>query len=473
MNDKDMTIVEEINIPPAEAFCALRGLFMPFLLSGGEEPWQRRFSLVGAEPFIVLRTVGGRTSARFRWNGETRSFKDPFEACSEITASFGEEGIKELPFTGGAVGYFSYDLKGLIEPERFGAAGMQRARVTDPVKAGPSIPDCVLGFYDTVYVYDHAERKGRLASCSIDGLRRIKTLLKDPSPVLPALRPEAFPTVVSNFTRDEYIEAVKKVKDYIAAGDIYQINISQRFIVPYEGDPFGLYLNLDSAPFSSFLDLGDFQIISNSPERLLKVEADFAEISPIKGTRSRGATPEEDRRMREELKRSVKERAEHVMIVDLVRNDLGRVCLPGTVEVTSFEAVKTFPGLHHMVSTVRGRLGGDIDGPACLKSIFPGGSVTGAPKIRAMEIIDEIEPTPRSVYTGAIGWIGFDGRMDMSMAIRTAVCMDGKIHLHAGGGIVADSDPGDEYEETLLKARGFLDLLLSHGAAKRACRVRT
>jgi anthranilate/para-aminobenzoate synthase component I len=205
------------------------------------------------------------------------------------------------------------------------------------------------------------------------------------------------------------------------------------------------------------MDCGAFKIISNSPERLLKVEDGIVETQPIKGTRPRGSTDEEDRRFMEELKNSTKERAEHVMVVDLERNDLGRVSIPGSIEVRDFEKIETYPVLHHMVSTVRGRLKPGMDGPMALRASFPGGSVTGAPKIRAMEIIDELEPNLRGIYTGGVGFIDFNGSMDISMAIRTALYKDGRLHLNVGGGIVADSVPEDEYEETILKARDFLE----------------
>ncbi len=462
-----MTIIEDKELTPEEAFAALRGLFMPFLISGGEEPWQRRFSIAGAEPFRVLKTVREETTVWDRRTNKVRSFKDPFEASSFIIRTHEIEKPAGLPFAGGGVGFFAYDLKGLLEPERSGQK--RRTATDDPAKAGLCVPDCVVGFYDTLYIYDHILKRGLILSLHLfsEGSAAVKeALLRCTPPKLPSFRAGGSISLYSNFTRDEYIEGIKRAKDYIASGDIYQINLSQRFMVPYEGDPFALYLKLPKAPFSSFMDLGGFQIISNTPERLLKVERGFAEISPIKGTRPRGATPKEDMLLIKELKESVKERAEHVMIVDLVRNDLGRVSEPGTVEVSSFESIKTFPGLHHMVSTIRGRLCKGVDAPLCLKAVFPGGSVTGAPKIRAMEIIDELEPTPRSIYTGAIGWMGFDGSMDMSMVIRTAVYRDGNIYLHAGGGIVADSDPEEEYEETVLKARGFLDVLLPSDAAK-------
>jgi para-aminobenzoate synthetase component 1 len=264
----------------------------------------------------------------------------------------------------------------------------------------------------------------------------------------------------ASFTKKGYIDAINKAQSYIAAGDIYQINLSQRLTIPWACDPFALYAALlDERParFSSYIDCGAFKIISNTPERLLKVENGVIETQPIKGTRPRGSSTEEDRRLVEELRKNPKERAEHVMIVDLERNDLGRVSIPGSVEVKDFEKIETYPGLHHMVSTVRGRLKPWIDGLMALRATFPGGSVTGAPKIRAMEIIEELEPIPRGIYTGGVGFIDFNGTMDISMAIRTALYKDGLLHLHVGGGIVADSVPEAEYDETILKAEDFLE----------------
>ncbi|MBI5560729.1 MAG: anthranilate synthase component I family protein [Deltaproteobacteria bacterium] len=276
------------------------------------------------------------------------------------------------------------------------------------------------------------------------------------------------PSIESTLTKEDYIKTVKKALGYIASGDIYQINLSQRLKIGCAQDPFAVFFPLfkkDPAPFGSFMDFGRFQIISNSPERLLRVESGVAEVEPIKGTRPRGKTPEEDKVNLEQLRQSPKERAEHLMIVDLERNDLGRVSVPGTVEVVIFEKIETYPSLHHMVSKVRGRLRPGIDAPAALKACFPGGSVTGAPKIRAIEIIDELEPVRRGIYTGGLGWMDFGGDMDIAMAIRTAVCKDSYLYLNVGGGIVADSDPEEEYAETLIKAEDFLKVLnvIPHG----------
>ncbi|MBI2400514.1 MAG: aminodeoxychorismate synthase component I [Deltaproteobacteria bacterium] len=421
-------------ITPEAAFLALKKLGRPFLFSGSAGTG-RRYSYAGAGP---LSTLGMDKS-------------DPFEALSRALAeSKAEKG--PFPFTSGAVAYFSYDLKGLIEP------GLSFRK-----KDGPHIPLFIAGFYDPVFVYDHHERKGYLASRSAtpERIAAFKELLEDApafeTPVIPKAK-----SFSSDTSKEEYIASVMKAKEYIASGDIYQINLSHKLSIQWEGNPFALYMKLletHPAPLSSYLDFGSFQIISNSPECLLRVEDALAETCPIKGTRKRGHDSKEDNAFIEELRASRKERAEHVMIVDLERSDLGKVCLPGSVEVSSFEEVVTYPHLHHMVSTVRGRLTPSIDSPMVLRALFPGGSITGAPKVRAMQIIDEIENSARSIYTGGIGWFDHSGGSEISVAIRTAVYKDGRLSLRVGGGIVADSVPEDEYDETILKAQDFLRAL--------------
>ena len=393
---------------------------------------------------------------------------DPFKALEEIIGGLATKGShkknNDPPFKGGAVGYFSYELKDVIE----GSFSSRTPRSSDRNHGDDAPPLSSFAFYDPIYVYDHKLGRGRLVTAGTEGAEERANIMERslasacpatlPSPTRPCGRWTA------DFTRSEYIEAVIKAKEYIAAGDIYQINLSQRLTVPWDGDPVTLYGALaesSPAPFSSFIDCGDVRIVSNSPERLMLINGDHIETSPIKGTRPRGRTEAEDRAMIDELRGSVKERAEHVMIVDLERNDLGRVCRPGTVRVRDFERIETFPGLHHMVSTIEGRLRPEVSALAALREAFPGGSITGAPKIRAMEIIEELEGGPRGVYTGAIGYLDLSGDMDMSLAIRTATLTVGELALPVGGGIVADSDPSDEYDETLLKAEAFLDLLES------------
>jgi aminodeoxychorismate synthase component I len=263
-------------------------------------------------------------------------------------------------------------------------------------------------------------------------------------------------------TRPGYIRAVRKVLDYIAVGDCYQVNLSHRLSAPLEAAPWRLYERLrevSPAPYAAFIDCGDHQVLSSSPELFLRVRAREAETRPIKGTRPRGASTEEDRALAAELLSSAKDRAELLMIVDLERNDLGRVCEYGSVHVPELFRLESYPNVHHLVASVRGRLRSEIGPLECLRALFPGGSITGAPKIRAMEIIEELEPVRRGVYTGAIGWADAHGNGEWNIAIRTMVVKDGTVYFQVGGGIVADSDPDAEYDETLAKARGMLRAL--------------
>ncbi len=443
--------IEEIkNTAPVEAFAAIRHLPKPFFFAGGFDP-ARRYSYAGAEPFITLET-GIDGTLIFKGAKQELFAKDPFEMISGLLKRFKPTAKNPFPFSGGLSGYFAYGLKDAM----FGRI---------PGQDATALPLCMAGVYDTVFVYDHYEKTGHLLCAGVDKngkgrFTRIKDAIKNSKALPEKPLPPAGARFTSDVTKQEYVRMINAAHEYIAAGDIYQINLSQRLQIPWKGDAFALLRRLlkdRPAPFASFMDLGGFQIISNSPERLLKVDGSIAETSPIKGTRPRGNTPEEDARLIEELKNSPKENAEHVMIVDLERSDIGAVCEAASVEVAAFKAIETFPGLHHMTSIVRGRLRRGVDGLQCLKAIFPGGSVTGAPKIRAMEIIAELEKTPRGIYTGAMGWVDFRGDMDMAMPIRTAVYKNDTLHLSVGGGIVADSVPEDEYDETILKARDFLD----------------
>ncbi|MBI5236319.1 MAG: aminodeoxychorismate synthase component I [Deltaproteobacteria bacterium] len=450
-------LIEELNdILPFAAYQALSPLGRPFILSGSIE-CQKRYSYVGASPYSTITTQDKKTVVT---GAQPRvEYKDPFEAASRIISESARLDAP-FPFCGGLVGYFGYDLNELIEPSLL--------HDDVPTKEPGTIPDCGLGLYDTVFVFDHAEAKGYVVSPHDNAgkVKLFKELLIAKSNVVDRFHelysPSKDASFTSNFTKEAYIEAIQKAQGYIAAGDIYQINLSQRLTMKITGDPFHLYATLvkgHPAPFSSFMDFSGFQVISNSPERLLKIEGRAIETSPIKGTRRRGDTVDEDNALIEELKESVKERAEHVMIVDLERSDLGQVAEPGSVKVIEFGRISTFPHLHHMVSTIRGTLNPTIDAPKALRRVFPGGSITGAPKIRAMRIIAELETGRRGLYTGALGWIGFNGDMDMAMAIRTAVVKDKLLHLFVGGGIVADSKAEDEYEETLLKAADFIEAL--------------
>lgn len=448
-------LIEEINdVTPIAAYQALRPLGQPFIFSGSIE-CQKRYSYVGASPSVTITTHGKRTVVI----GAQIECKDPFEAASRIISEAASDEAP-FPFCGGIAGYFGYDLNELFEPSLF-----KDSRVA---KEPGAAPDCCLGLYDTIFVFDHTEAKGYIVS-PLKNAGKVKlfnerlTTASGVSSRFPALYSQpSGASFTSNFTKEAYLSTIRKAQDYIAAGDIYQINLSQRLTMEFTGDPFHLYTTLVKgrpAPFSAFMDLGSFQVISNSPERMLLVNKRVIETCPIKGTRRRGNTVDEDNALIEELKSSAKERAEHVMIVDLERSDLGQVSESGSVKVLEFGKIATYPHLHHMVSTIRGTLKPGIDAASALKRVFPGGSITGAPKIRAMQIIAELEPCRRGLYTGAMGWIGLNGNMDMAMAIRTAIVKDNLLHLSVGGGIVADSKAADEYEETLLKAADFFEAL--------------
>lgn len=438
-------MIEEIrDKTPYDVFAALRHLPMPVFISG----WgaHKRYTFVAAAPLATIITERDVTEAKDSLTGVVRRFKNPFEALDVSLNERRYEDAAPFPFNGGAAGFLAYDLKDIIEP-----------RLADKTAAAPQ---AIIGIYDPIYVFDHDDARGYLVSTSahLNSFNEIKYLVKNKK--AEKTRPLASTAgFSSNMTREAYLQMVTQAKEYISAGDIYQINLSQRLSIPVTGDAFTLFQRLQEthpAPFASFMDFKEFQVVSNTPERLLKLTNGLLETEPIKGTRPRGKNPAQDLLMIEELKKSHKERAEHVMIVDLERNDLGRVSVPGSVEVTAFEAIHTYQHLHHMVTTIRSKLKPGTSPATALKACFPGGSVTGAPKIRAMEIINELEPCGRGIYTGGLGWMDFNGDMDFSMAIRTAMIKDGILSLHVGGGIVADSVPQEEYDETLLKAQDFL-----------------
>ena len=383
------------------------------------------------------------------------------------------------PFQGGAAGYVSYDWSRALE------------RVPAPRYEDLPIPRVVLGLYPWVIAWDHEARRAWLIATAIGGgspaihrskilhllgsdpgTGRLKALSRavagcEPAPSYPVetLWWDAPVPLRSSFTRAGYLEAVRRVREYIFAGDIFQANLSQRFETPLVEDPWTIYTRLrtrNAAPFAAFLDFPEVTILSASPERFLRVdEAGHVETRPIKGTRPRGVGPEHDAALGQALTESDKDRAENLMIVDLMRNDLSRVCQPGTVRVPELFGVEHYATVHHLVSTVVGTLAPGVDALALLRAAFPPGSITGAPKVRAMEIIAELERPQRGVYCGSIGYWSVTGALDTSVAIRTAMAIGGRICFGAGGGIVADSDPDGEYRETLDKARGIIDALQS------------
>ena len=365
-----------------------------------------------------------------------------------------------VPFASGLIGYLSYDLGQALER-------LPRAAADDL-----GLPELFLTGHDFVLAYDHLARQWWLAGDDLQlegrpslSRRREEVLAlaeKTGAVAAPPLSVPAPAGFSSNFERRDYLAAIGRARHYIREGDIYQVNLSQRFRGPAPRPAWPLYLRLretNPAPFAAYLHGPDFQVLSSSPERFLRLAAGRVETRPIKGTRPRGETPEADRRLAQQLLASEKDRAELNMIVDLERNDLGRVCAYGSVQVTRHAALESYARVHHLVSTIEGRLAPGRDAVDLIRAAFPGGSITGAPKIRAMQIIAELEPTARGVYTGALGWLGFNGALDLNIAIRTMVVKNGEVFFQAGGGIVADSDPELEYRETLDKARALFEAL--------------
>ena len=355
-------------------------------------------------------------------------------------------------FAGGCIATLSYDL------------GFQFEKSLLPLKPQYDEPDVFFAFYDTFVVHDYSKRKSFIVSCG--GNERIKQTYKAINEAVGFAVDEDVPQVniTSNMTRNEYENAVVRIKEYIAAGDIYQANLTQQLSCKLSSNitPEKIFLSLrrrHPAPFSAFIQRRNDTVISASPERFLRVRDKVIEACPIKGTRPRGKNEEEDKRLREELLNSEKDRAENIMIVDLLRNDIGRVCEYGSVIVDELCALHEHPSLFHLVSKVRGRLKENVSVSELLRATFPCGSITGAPKIRAMEIIAENEPTPRGLSMGAIGYFSFNGSLDLNVAIRTMIVRDGVAKFNVGGGIVADSEPADEYEESLLKAKALMNAL--------------
>lgn len=467
-------IIKKIDITPHDAYSRLSHLERPFIMSFNDGTDGARFTYVGASPIIKLKCDSNATYIEDKLKLiKTDLPKDPFYAIDTVLKALDISSQKgQFPFNGGFMGYFSYDLKNIIEKDVF--HNSQKPLESDPLS---SLPLMDLAFYDTIYIYDHLKESAFLLSLGVEksgeAFTEIAEAINNPN-IRKNSGNIAFGEPTSNMTKEEYLDKLKQVKSYINKGDIYQINISQMFTIPLSFSDnlttkeatYSLYKNLFEplsnnyeAPFSSFLDLGGFQILSNSPERLLSIKGTAIETEPIKGTILRGKNINEDNDLKVQLKSNHKECAEHVMIVDLERNDLGKISATGSVTVTDFQTIRTYPNLHHMISIVKGTLKSTVTTGEALREMFPGGSITGAPKVRAMEIIEELEPTSRSIYTGAIGYINLNGDMDLSMAIRTAVVKDSKLFINVGGGIVADSVPQKEFEETILKAKDFTDTI--------------
>ncbi len=437
-----------------------------FLLESGRGYGQLgRYSFLGCDPFLVVKSQGRRVQVTGS-QGKRTFTASPFDVIDDLLARYAiAKGDYPVPFVGGAVGYLGYDLGRLIE------------RLPNRPRDDLHTPESLLCWYDTLVAYDHVARKAYAISTGLPeqsgpkrkarAKSRLDALLGIIAGPLPAkgdlhnTKPGSG-KLRSTFTKAGYIKAINRAKEHIVAGDIYQVNLSQRFSVPWQANPWTLYKRLqriNPAPFAAYLQYDGFAIVSASPERFLRRTGDLIETRPIKGTRPRGATPSVDSRLARELLASAKDRAEHIMIVDLERNDLGRVAKIGSVRVAKMMALERFPTVHHLVSTIQGILPREKSVGDLLRATFPGGSITGAPKIRSMEIIDEMEPISRGIYTGAIGYFSATGDLDLNIAIRTLVVKDGMAHFHVGGGIVYDSIPEAEYQETLDKARALFQAL--------------
>ena len=366
-----------------------------------------------------------------------------------------------LPFIGGAVGYLSYDLGNYME------------NLPRSAKDDLSVYDLYFGLYDHVIIVDHLEEKTYIATPDLDMKKEDEIAIYIENKIIEAEKngvdsicyeeKDVKPTkLVSNFTKKGFEDSVEKVRQYIKSGDIYQANLTQRFSGKTTLSSYELYRDLrrfSPAPFGAYLNFDDFNILSNSPERFIKCVDKKLETRPIKGTRPRGKNKEEDLKLQEELRNSEKDRAELLMIVDLERNDIGRISKIGSVKVPELFVIEPYANVNHLVATVVGELDDDKDAVDVIKATFPGGSITGAPKIRSMEIIDELEPTQRNVYTGSIGYIGFNGDMDLNIAIRTIVKKEDEVYFQVGGGMTWGSNPGEEYQETLDKAQSIMKAL--------------
>jgi anthranilate synthase component 1 len=469
---------------PVSAFVKLDGYGPAFLLESVEQGGRTgRYSFVGVDPRAIAIIRGGEALTISEGRAEQLDLtgRDPLSIVEDWLADVEPAFPEGIPsFVGGAVGYVGYDMIRFFEP---------RLQRTARPAGGFDLPEAVFMLSDTLIAFDHFQRKLFLmATMRLDGDReaayaaakaRIEGLaerLNRPLPRRETRPAKAQGTLESNMSRDEFEAAVRQAKEYIAAGDIFQVVLSQRLRRWTHVDPFEIYRVLrmiNPSPYMFYLSLpDDLRLIGSSPEVLVRLQGTQAEVRPLAGTRPRGMTVERDAALATELLADPKERAEHVMLVDLGRNDLGRVCRYGTVQVPTMMEVERYSHVMHIVSDVVGELEGEQDAFDLLRATFPAGTVSGAPKIRAMEIIDELEPQRRGPYAGAVGYIGFDGNMDMCITIRTIMMKNQVAYVQAGAGIVADSDPGREYQETLHKAQALAEAIEMAEAVERQEDVR-
>lgn len=452
------------HLEPRGVLAALEGESCLFLLESADGPLKTaRYSIIGCNPHTTFRAE--RSSCEIVERGKKRAERgDPTRILRRLLAPYGIPRQASLPsFFGGAVGLFSYDMKNYFE------------ELPETVEDDLRTPDCFIAFVDTVIIFDRAEGTSEIVASEFhsENLSESRAIARSKADALlgklraglsraPGKGRIRFGKMSSTHTREQYAAMVERAKEYITAGDIFQANLSQRLCFPFEGSPIELYKRLSAinpSPFASYFDFGDFQLVSCSPERLVKTAGDVVETRPIAGTHPRGRTSAEDEEMRRKLVKHPKERAEHIMIVDMARNDIGRVCVCGSVSPDELMVIEQYSHVFHIVSNITGKLLPGRDAFDVLAAVFPGASITGVPKIRCMEIIDELEPVRRGPYTGSLGWISYAGDMDLNIIIRTFVLKDGHAYIQVGGGVVADSIAEREYRETLSKAQALIDAL--------------
>lgn len=454
-------------LTPVSLFLNIRkGALYPFLLEsveGGEQ--LARYSFLGRNPYKILEFDGEAVTLKKEDGTKTDLARPYFEVLKELTTAYSEPKLADLPrLTGGAVGYSSYDTVRQVET------------LPNVPSDELNLPEAVWAFYDEIYAFDHVKQQVVIIKTAfIEEESDLEELYRDSQDALDAMEKLVYDTsrgkdsftiyperLKSNMDQETFEEMVDTAKEHIYEGDIFQVVLSQRFETDFEGDRFMLYRALrmvNPSPYLFFLDFGKFAFVGSSPEVLVRVQEGTAELLPIAGTRPRGDTPEEDLALEEDLKNDPKEIAEHVMLVDLGRNDLSRVCKSGTVKPVRSQVIERYSHVMHIVSDLKGELAASKTAVDALMQCFPAGTVSGAPKIRAMEIIDRLEPDKRGPYAGAVGYFDFSGNMDTCIAIRTMVVTEDKVYIQAGAGIVADSDPTKEFEETRNKAGALVEAL--------------
>jgi len=416
-----------------------------------------RYDIIAARPHITLETFADKTEIVYANGKKEHSSDDPFSLVKTLLGE-NKNKLSTVPFAGGALGYFAYDLGRRIE------------KIPDTSEHDITMPEMAIGIYDWAVVTDHQQRRTWLTGYGKDERtfdewneleELFQTNAESGTSKSSTQEFEVRSEIRPNMDNECYARAFNKIKHYIREGDCYQVNLAQRFVIDVAGDPWSAYLKLrrlNPAPYSSFFNVPEGTVLSTSPERFLKVDNGLVETKPIKGTRRRSTDVYEDRALSEDLLESKKDRAENLMIVDLLRNDIGKSCRSGSVSVPRLFALESFARVHHLVSTVIGQLADNTHALDLLRGCFPGGSITGAPKLRAMEIIEELEPHRRSIYCGSIAYIGFDGNMDSNITIRTLVHHKNQIYCWAGGGIVVDSRLDAEYQECFDKASALFAL---------------